>query len=113
MGTNPKWDRKQLMGVSSGNDLNRVTPSEAEMLVRVMEECGELVQACSKVLRWGWVSTNPELPLEQQVTNYDAFTREAKDLLHALHRIGVIDEQPVLNSAPDRAASSTTPGANL
>lgn len=30
-----------------------VTEAERERLVILMEECGEVVQACSKILRWG------------------------------------------------------------
>lgn len=34
-----------------------LTPAEVERLVILMEECGEVIQAASKVLRHGWDST--------------------------------------------------------
>jgi hypothetical protein len=34
-----------------------LTPAEAERLTILIEECGEVIQACSKVLRHGWDST--------------------------------------------------------
>jgi NTP pyrophosphatase (non-canonical NTP hydrolase) len=33
-----------------------VTEAERERLVILMEECGEVIQACSKIIRHGWHS---------------------------------------------------------
>ncbi len=32
---------------------NNLTPAQVEGLTLLMEECGELIQACSKILRFG------------------------------------------------------------
>lgn len=37
-----------------------LTPAEAELVVKLMEECGEVIQACSKALRHGLDSYWPE-----------------------------------------------------
>lgn len=36
-----------------------LTPAQHERLVLVMEECGEVIQACAKVLRFGYDSRHP------------------------------------------------------
>lgn len=38
---------------------NKLTPSETERLAILMEECGEIVQICGKILRHGYESYNP------------------------------------------------------
>lgn len=48
------------------------------------EECGEVLQASGKALRWGLDSVNPELPPEQQETNRDWLKREMADLKYAI-----------------------------
>ena len=68
-----------------------VTPQEQERLVRLMEECGELVQACAKTLRWGWASVNPTLPPEEQETNRDYVRRELADVVALAQKLGVAD----------------------
>lgn len=66
---NPEYFRPELMGKD-------VTPQEQERLVRLMEECGEVIQACSKILRWGWYSTHPN----GGPTNVDSLLRELHDV---------------------------------
>ncbi len=55
-----------------------VTAEERQMLVRLMEEAGEVVQAAAKLLRFGFYSTSPEDP--RQVTNWNALEGEIADL---------------------------------
>ena len=43
----------------------------------VVEECGEVLQAIGKTIRWGLESVNPELPPEQQESNAAWILREA------------------------------------
>ncbi len=38
---------------------NQLTPAEAERIAILMEECGEVIQACGKILRHGYESYNP------------------------------------------------------
>jgi NTP pyrophosphatase (non-canonical NTP hydrolase) len=37
-----------------------VTEAERERLVILMEECGEVIQACSKIIRHGWDGVYPD-----------------------------------------------------
>lgn len=54
---------------------------------KAIEELGELQAALGKSLRWGWLSTNPELPETERVTNV-AWTRdEIKDVREALDNL--------------------------
>ena len=38
---------------------NKLTPAEAERIALLMEECGEVVQICGKILRHGFESRHP------------------------------------------------------
>jgi hypothetical protein len=52
----------------------------------LIEECGELMAAAGKTLRWGEDSFNPEIPAEQREDNIDWLLRELKDLKGAIRR---------------------------
>jgi NTP pyrophosphatase (non-canonical NTP hydrolase) len=54
----------------------------------LIEECGEVLQAAGKTLRWGADSVNPELPRKAQVKNRDWLKSELSDLKYA---IGLIE----------------------
>jgi hypothetical protein len=54
---------------------------------KAVEECGELCAALGKTIRWGWLSTNPELPVEAQETNKDWVAREIADVREALDNL--------------------------
>lgn len=51
---------------------------------KLIEECGELQAALGKLLRWGPLSVNPELPPHEQETNIDWVRREIQDVLGAI-----------------------------
>ncbi|MDE2106892.1 MAG: hypothetical protein KGL39_57285 [Patescibacteria group bacterium] len=53
----------------------------------LIEECGEVLAAAGKTLRWGEMSVNPELPKEQQERNVDWLLREMADLRGAMERL--------------------------
>jgi NTP pyrophosphatase (non-canonical NTP hydrolase) len=53
----------------------------------LIEECGEVLQAAGKSIRWGLQSVNPELPASQQESNQEWLRRELKDLKAAIRRI--------------------------
>lgn len=53
----------------------------------LIEECGEVLAAAGKTLRWGELSYNPEIPLEQRETNEAWLLRELKDLKGAINRM--------------------------
>ncbi len=54
---------------------------------KAVEELGELQAALGKSLRWGWLSTNPDLPVEQQEPNVSWVRREMKDVRDALDNL--------------------------
>lgn len=53
----------------------------------VVEECGEVLQAIGKTIRWGLESVNPELPPAQQESNAAWILRELDDLTGAIERL--------------------------
>ena len=55
-------------------------------LAHLNEECGEVVAAIGKTMRWGYDSVNPELPFEEQETNLDWVLRELSDVKAAIAR---------------------------
>ena len=50
----------------------------------VAEECGEVLAAVGKTIRWGVDSVNPELPLLKQESNRAWVLRELQDLKNAI-----------------------------
>lgn len=56
-------------------------------LGHLIEECGEVLEAAGKTLRWGWYSVNPELPPEEQEQNRNWLARELSDLDDAINRM--------------------------
>lgn len=54
---------------------------------KAVEELGELQAAIGKTLRWGWNSTNPELPPADRETNQVWIRREIADVRHALDNL--------------------------
>lgn len=53
----------------------------------LVEECGEVLSAVGKSIRWGLNSVNPEIPVEKQETNSDWIKRELKDLKRAIRLV--------------------------
>lgn len=78
MGQNEDYDRPSLQGRE--NDVNQ---QDEELLVRLMEECGEVIQAAAKVLRWGWSSQHPSKWV--QGDNAELLERELNDV-HDIER---------------------------
>lgn len=70
----------------------------------LVEECGEIMAAVGKTLRWGLDSSNPELPPQKRESNRDWILREIEDLKVAIkiaeealrHKV----ECPFLKGAP-------------
>ena len=50
----------------------------------LVEECGEVLSAVGKTIRWGLDSFNPELPAEERELNRDWIKREIIDLKRAI-----------------------------
>lgn len=53
----------------------------------LVEECGEVMAATGKTLRWGLESYNPELPPQLQETNREWLMRELTDLTRAIRLV--------------------------
>lgn len=56
---------------------NKLTPEQHEAISMLLEEAGEIVQMCGKILRHGLYSHHPDKPNEP---NYDMLSRECGDL---------------------------------
>jgi len=71
------------------------TPEQA--LAHIVEECGEVLAAAGKTLRFGPGSINPELPEAEQETNIDWLNRELADLKQAIEVFDVSCREAVRN----------------
>lgn len=58
-----------------------------QKLSHLVEECGEVMAAVGKTIRWGLDSFNPELRPEDRETNRDWVLRELADLKGAIERV--------------------------
>lgn len=56
---------------------NKLTPAEAERLAMLAEECGEVIQAITKILRHGYDSHHPSRP---GITNKRLLNKEMIDV---------------------------------
>ncbi len=56
------------------------------ILSHLVEECGEVLAAAGKSLRWGLESVNPELQPADQETNRAWLFRELRDLEAVIER---------------------------
>lgn len=63
-----------------------ISETQQRQLVRIMEECAELISACSKILRFGPDNWHPKDVNKE--SNTEAFRRERDDLLEALRDLG-------------------------
>jgi hypothetical protein len=66
---------------------NRLKAAEHERLSLLLGECAEAIAIVGKILRHGYESTNPTLPLDEQRTNRSLLTQEIGDVLHAIDRL--------------------------
>lgn len=75
------------MTVKAGPKKPQYEPKNKKQAVGyLIEECGEVLAAAGKSLRWGLDSVNPELSEEEQETNEDWLLREIADLKEAIVR---------------------------
>lgn len=67
---------------------------------KAIEEAGEFLAAIGKTQRWGWYSSNPELPADQRELNITWVRREIHDLHGALDNlIAEMDSFPPIGTA--------------
>ncbi len=80
---------------------NGLTPAEAERLAYLIEECGEVITAATKILRHGYGSHNADAP--GRGDNRVQLTREIDDALGAIARLAEAgDVLPNLNNMNPR-----------
>lgn len=87
---------------------NRLTPTQAELLALLAEECGELVQAIGKTLRHGLDSVNPLLPPGTGRSNRGWLEKEMGDVRAAmilLCEAGITDKAAVHSLADVKRAN--------
>ena len=83
-----------------------VNKAQEEALYLLMEECGELIQACSKVLRHGLESFNPaELHGPNNSDNLHKETGDVMAAVHILQEEGVLDKNIVRLRKHDKMRS--------
>lgn len=63
-----------------------LTKAQEERLYLLIEECSEVIHCATKILRHGYLSTNPHSPSDE--TNRDNFEREIGDMLYCYERLG-------------------------
>lgn len=82
---------------------NKLAPAEAERIAILMEECGEVIQACGKILRHGYESYNPFSAI--RTTNREELAEELGDLSFSIdHIVQDINEDILVKSKTTRQA---------
>lgn len=66
------------------NPYNQLTNGQTERLVVLMEECGEVIQAASKVLRHGYENHHPDF---LHSTNKKELAKEINDVRLSVNRL--------------------------
>ena len=78
--------------------MNELSLAQEERLYLLIEECGEVIQAASKILRHGYNSYHPDHPSR---TNKDDLINELHDLLATIEILE--DAKDVVNLGDDTA----------
>ena len=87
---------------------NKLTPSEAERLVIMAEECAEVIQVIGKIQRHGYESYNPTLPPSERETNRQALAREIghfEMILCEMYNLRDVDPIAINDSARKKRAT--------
>lgn len=69
---------------------NKLTDAEAERIAKLMEECGEVIQACGKVLLHGYESFNPDAP--EKGNNRRQLEAEIAHVIVHAHELSITGE---------------------
>lgn len=84
---------------------NGLSSAEAERLALLVEECAEVIQAATKVLRHGYESQNPMRETSCPTNRMDLVS-ELGHLEHAVHRLceaGDVESLGIVASAQSKA----------
>lgn len=69
------------------SDRRFLPKNDRDKISHLVEECGEVVAAAGKTLRFGLDSYNPLLPIEEQELNRTWLRREIRDLKMAIKAV--------------------------
>lgn len=72
-----------------------ITEAERERLVLLAEECAEVIQAATKILRWGWEST-----YDDGTTNLAQLRTELDDLFGVIYGMRCNNDLPTMVDLP-------------
>jgi len=75
--------------------MNKLTPAQTERLVLMMEECSEVIQACSKIIRFG---TD-----EQNIKSLETEIGDVSWIMEMMIQAGDIDEGSVIETYRGKA----------
>jgi NTP pyrophosphatase (non-canonical NTP hydrolase) len=90
----------------------KITPAEAEICNILLEESAEVIQAVSKVFRFGWDSCHPDTP---NFSNKEHLTEELGDLIAMVKILcdkKIIDEN-LLSAAIKAKATKLSKFSNI
>ena len=85
----------------SESNFNELTPAQTELIALLMEECGELVQACGKILRHGLDSFHPDT----EISNREALVHEMGDVTAAMKMLcnnSIVDKEIVFEKSVNK-----------
>ena len=92
------------------NHFNKLTEAQAERLALVAEECAEVIQTVSKILRHGYDSCNPLLAVpddENPITNQMLLEKELGHVICAMRKLlhaGDLSESEIDRYADEKAS---------
>lgn len=78
------------LAATIGSAFNRLSPSEAERLALLAEECAEVIQIVGKILRHGYESCNPDAV--HTTTNRELLETEIGHVEAAVQMLAVSDD---------------------
>lgn len=84
-----------------------VSSDETELLALLIEECGEVIQAATKVLRHGWESFDPTRRGERP-TNREALAKELGHLdfaVHLMQQSEHVSARDIAQASSDKAST--------
>lgn len=79
-----------------------LSPAEVERLSVFIEECGEAIQAATKVLRHGWDSYDPTATADKRLSNRHALEKE---IGHIDNAVGLLSRSGDIDASAYMAAS--------
>lgn len=79
--------------------VGKSTPEEKEILNILLEECAEVIQAISKILRFGFESTHPNDPTYTNRTHLQEELGDLYCMMDILSQKSIVDHDLVISYA--------------